>query len=81
MENFTILIFLCQFILPFFGIFSLYMLILILKEDYMRKKILLISFVFWWAVMFPVLNFTENEIINLNNNNVQFKSLIVEILH
>ncbi len=47
----------------------------------MRKKILLISFVFWWAVMFPVLNFTENEIINLNNNNVQFKSLIVEILH
>ena len=47
----------------------------------MRKKIVLISFVFWWAIMFPVLNFTESEIINLNNNNVQFKSLIVEILH
>lgn len=47
----------------------------------MRKKIIMFSFVFWWAVMFPVLNFTENEIINLNNNNVQFKSLIVEILH
>lgn len=47
----------------------------------MRKKIIICSFVFWWAIMFPVLNFTEKEITNINNNNIQFKSLIVEILH
>ena len=46
----------------------------------MRKKIIIMSFVFWWAVMFPILNFTEMEIINLNNNNVEFKSFICEIL-
>ena len=47
----------------------------------MRKKMITISFVFWWAVMFPVLNFTEKELVNLNNNDVQFKSFIIEMLH
>lgn len=47
----------------------------------MRKKIIVMSFVFWWAVMFPILNFTEGELINLDRNNVQFKSFLVEILH
>lgn len=47
----------------------------------MRKKIIMYSFIFWWAVMFPVLNFTEKEIANLNCDNVQFKSFIAEILH
>lgn len=47
----------------------------------MRKKIILCSFVFWWAVMFPILNFTEKEIANLNQDNVQFKSYFLEILH
>ena len=46
----------------------------------MKKRIVLVSFVFWWAVMFPVLNFTENELINVKQNNIEIKSLIVEIL-
>lgn len=46
----------------------------------MRKKFFIFSFVFWWAVMFPVLNFTEYELINVKHKNIEFKSLIVEIL-
>jgi len=46
----------------------------------MRKKIIILSFIFWWAVMFPVLNFTEIEITNLNNKNIEFKSFLCEIL-
>lgn len=46
----------------------------------MRKKIIAMYFVFWWAVMFPILNFTEMEILNLNNKNIEFKSFICEIL-
>lgn len=47
----------------------------------MRKKLILFSFVLWWAVMFPILNFTEKEIVDLKNNDIQIKSFIVEILH
>lgn len=47
----------------------------------MRKKFILFSFIFWWAVMFPILNFTEKELISLSNNKVEFKSFIAEILH
>lgn len=47
----------------------------------MRKKILTFSFVLWWAVMFPILNFTEEELLHINNNEIQFKSFIIEILH
>lgn len=47
----------------------------------MKKKTFMFSFVFWWAVMFPVLNFTESEITNIQQENIQFKSLFMEILH
>lgn len=47
----------------------------------MRKKIILYSFVCWWAVMFPILNFTEKELIDVKNNDIQFKSFIIEMLH
>ncbi|MBO5143842.1 MAG: hypothetical protein J6C46_12785 [Clostridia bacterium] len=47
----------------------------------MRKNLIIYSFVFWWAIMFPILNFTETELININNNNIHFKSIITEILH
>jgi len=47
----------------------------------MRKNLFLYSFVFWWAVMFPILNFTERELIQINDNTIEFKSFILEILH
>lgn len=47
----------------------------------MRKKIILYSFIFWWAIMFPVLNFTEKELTNINQDNIEFKSYFLEILH
>ena len=46
----------------------------------MKKKLILFSCVFWWAVMFPILNFTEKEIVEINHNNLEFKSFIAEIL-
>lgn len=47
----------------------------------MSKKFVLFSFIFWWSIMFPVLNFSDNELIQIQDQNVQFKSLLSEILH
>lgn len=47
----------------------------------MKKRIIMFSFIFWWSIMFPVLNFTDNELVQIEQENVQFKSLFIEILH
>lgn len=82
MENFTILIKQSQFLFTknwyfFLKLVNNY----IYKEVTMKKKIITLSFVFWWAIMFPILNFSEVEIMNMENNNIEFKTLLCEILH
>ncbi len=47
----------------------------------MRRKAFFCFFLFWWAVMFPVLNFSEQQLVSLQKENVQYKSFLMEILH
>lgn len=82
MENFTISFLQCQLLFSKkWYLFLSYGNTYLYKEVSMKNKIILFSFVCWWAVMFPVLNFSEKEMLELNDKNVQFKSLIVEMLH
>jgi len=85
MENFTIQFSGSQFIFPKNGIYFYNSETLYLKQNHsrrfmMKKKIVMLSFVFWWTIMFPVLNFTENELINIQQENIQYKSFLMEIL-
>lgn len=46
----------------------------------MKKKLILFSIIFWWSIMFPVLNFTEKELVFMQKDNIQIKSYLMEIL-
>ena len=46
----------------------------------MKKNLYIFSFIFWWAIMFPILNFAEQELIDIKNGDIQIKSFLTEIL-